>query len=108
MKAHYTVSELNNRKAHTSKAGKQDSQLFHVEQLTRQQIEKRFQLFRSIIPANSEDPCRQRTPYFYRREAIAWARMARQWWPTATFAPLCARFAKSYLATYRQMKSAAL
>ena len=84
------------------------SQMFHMEQLTRQQIEKRFQLFASIIPANSEDPCRQRTPYFYRREAIAWARMARQWWPTATFAPLCARFAKSYLATYRQMKSAAL
>jgi len=106
MKAHNTVSELNNRKAHTSKAGKEVSQLFHLEQLTRQQIEKEFKVCGSILPASTADYDRRRTPYFYRREAIAWASLARQWWSTPTFAPLCARFAKSYLATYRQMKSA--
>ena len=82
------------------------SQMFHVEQLTRNQIEEDYKRFGSVIPASTGDYDRRRTPYFYRRAAIAWASLARQWWSTPTFAPLCARFAKSYLATYRQMKSA--
>jgi len=84
------------------------SQLFHVEQLTRPQIEERFRIFGQIIPASSADYDRRRTPYFYRRAAINWARMARQSWPTPTFAPLCAKWAKNYLATYRKIKSATL
>jgi hypothetical protein len=73
--------------------------------MTHKEIESTFRLFGQVIPASSADYDRRRTSYFYRREAIAWARMARQWWPTATFAPLCARFAKSYLTTYLRMKS---
>lgn len=105
MKSHYTVSELNNRKAHTSKTGDQGSQVFHVEHLTRAQIEKHYELFRSIIPASTADYDRRRTSYFYRREAIAWAREARacQAWPILP-RPACIRLAKSYLAIYRTMK----
>ena len=80
------------------------SQMFHMEQLTRQQIEEDYKRFGSVIPASTGDYDRRRTPYFYRRAAINWARMARQSWPSPTFAPLCARFAKSYLATFRQLK----
>ena len=49
--------------------------------MTRQQITREFELFHTIIPASSADATRRRTAYFYRREAIEWARMARQWWP---------------------------
>jgi hypothetical protein len=67
-------------------------------------IERQFELFGTVIPANSAAPERRRTSYFYRKEAIAWARMAREKWPTPTFPALCARLAKSYLTTYRKMK----
>lgn len=72
--------------------------------MAREQIERTFQLFGSVIPASSQDTERRRTSYFYRREAIAWARMARQWWPGEMQAT-CRRLAKSYLETYRQMKT---
>ena len=81
-----------------------------VEQLRRMQIETEFALTGKIIPASSADFERNRTAYFYRREAIEWARMARHpdpqtlpSWPAA-----CARTAKAYLHIYRTMKGAAL
>jgi len=72
--------------------------------MTRERIERAFELFGTIIPASSQDTERRRTAYFYRREAISWARMARQWWPAGMQAT-CRRLAKSYLASYRKMKS---
>jgi hypothetical protein len=71
---------------------------------TRDWIERQFALFGKIIPASTADTTRRRTSYFYRQEAITWAQMARQDWPTPTFAELCARTAKSYLAEYRAAK----
>lgn len=74
--------------------------------MTREQIAREFELFGSVIPASSADGERRRTAYFYRREAIAWGRMARQWWPGGgDFQATCRSLAKSYLATYRQMKN---
>lgn len=72
--------------------------------MTREKIERTFQLFGTVIPASSEDTERRRTSYFYRRQAIEWGRMARQWWPGEMQAT-CRRLAKSYLETYRQMKT---
>jgi len=72
---------------------------------TRDWIERQFDLFHTIIPASSEDVGCRRTSYFYRKEAIAWARMSRERWPSKTLAALCARLAKSYLAAYRKMKT---
>jgi hypothetical protein len=73
--------------------------------MTPEQIEREFQLFRTIIPASSADTQRRRTAYFYRRQAIEWGRMARQWWPGGDMPSLCRRLATSYVATYRQMKT---
>ncbi len=74
--------------------------------MTREQIERAFELFGTIIPASSTDTTRRRTSYFYRREAIAWGRMARQWWPGGEdMQRTCRSLAKSYLETYRQMKT---
>jgi len=75
--------------------------------MTRQQINRAFELFGTIIPASSADTERRRTPYFYRKQAIEWGRMAREWWPGGgDFQRTCRSLAKSYLASYRQMKSA--
>jgi hypothetical protein len=74
--------------------------------MTREQITRSFKLFGTVIPASTADVDRRRTSYFYRREAIAWARMARQWWPGGDFQTICRKLAKHYLASYRQMKSA--
>jgi hypothetical protein len=71
---------------------------------TRPWIERQFALFHTIIPAYSGNIGQRRTSYFYRKQAIAWAGMARQHWPTPDFPALCARLAKSYLATYRKLK----
>jgi hypothetical protein len=76
------------------------------KQMTKDQIERQFTLFGSVIPASTADTNRGRTSHFYRSQAIGWARMARQLWPTTDMAPLCRRLAKSYLATYRAMKGA--
>jgi hypothetical protein len=72
---------------------------------TRDRIERQFALFGTIIPASTADTTRRRTSYFYRQEAITWARMARQQWPTPTFSALCARLAKGYLEKYRTLKT---
>jgi hypothetical protein len=75
--------------------------------MTPEQIARAFQLFGTVIPASSADTERRRTPYFYRREALEWARLARQWWPGGgDFQKTCRNLAKHYLASYRQMKSA--
>jgi hypothetical protein len=46
--------------------------------MTRQQIERAFELFGTVLAASTLDTQRRRTAYFYRKEAISWARMARQ------------------------------
>ena len=71
---------------------------------TRDWIERQFALFHTIIPASSDGVGYRRTSYYYRKEAIAWARMSRERWPSKTFPSLCARFAKMYLANYRTTK----
>lgn len=45
--------------------------------MTREQISRTFELFGSVIPASTQDTERRRTPYFYRKQAIEWGRMAR-------------------------------
>ena len=75
--------------------------------MTRQQITREFELFRTIIPAASADATRRRTAYFYKREAIEWGRMARQWWPGGgDMRAVCKRLAMHYLDLYRQSKAA--
>lgn len=109
MKKQITISELNNRKAHTSKNDQVKQTVFHVEHLTRHQIEQNFRLFGSIIPSYSEDANHRRTAYFFRKAAIAWAREARQpEWRAILNRPACIRLAKAYLAHYREMKGANL
>jgi hypothetical protein len=73
--------------------------------MTREKISREFGLFGTIIPASSADATRRRTSYFYRREAIAWARMARQWWPSNNMQGTCKRLALHYLDLYRQAKA---
>ena len=64
--------------------------------MTQEQIARTFQLFGSVIPASSADTERRRTPYFYRKQAVEWARMARQWWPGGgDMQATCRRLAKS-------------
>jgi len=45
--------------------------------MTHQQIERTFELFGTVVAASSADTERRRTAYFYRVQAIAWARMGR-------------------------------
>lgn len=74
--------------------------------MTPEQISREFALFHTIIPASSADATRRRTAYFYRREAMAWGRMARQWWPGGgDMRGTCKRLALHYLDLYRQAKS---
>jgi hypothetical protein len=76
-----------------------------VEQMTREKITRQFELFCSVIPSSTDDPGRQRTTYFFRQQAIAWARMARQKWTTyPTMGTTCKRLAKHYLTKYRTLK----
>ena len=77
------------------------------EPMTPERIARRFELFGSIIPADSKGTGRSRTSYFYRRQAIEWAKMAREWWPGASMQPICRRLAKRYLALYRESKTTA-
>jgi hypothetical protein len=74
--------------------------------MTSAQIARTFELFGTIIPSSTEDTTRRRTAYFYRQQAIAWARMGRQPWPPGgDMQSLCRRLAKSYLASYRKLRS---
>jgi hypothetical protein len=74
--------------------------------MTREQIAREFELFHTIIPASSADATRRRTAYFYKREAIEWGRMARQWWPGGRdMRGTCKRLARHYLDLYRGIKS---
>jgi len=76
-------------------------------------IERQWELFGTIIGADNHGTLgnpvgKRRTAYFYRQQAISWARMAR-WYPNVSegFGKTCASLAKSYLASYRKMKEAA-
>jgi len=71
--------------------------------MKREQITREFGLFGTIIAASTADIRHRRTAYFYRREAIEWARMARQW--PSDCKPLCKRLALRYLSLYRLAKS---
>jgi hypothetical protein len=74
--------------------------------MTREQIERTFALFGTVLAASAQDTERRRTSYFYRRQAIEWARMARQWWPgVGDMQSTCRNLAKHYLKAYRQMKT---
>lgn len=74
--------------------------------MTREQITREFELFGTIIPASSADAARRRTAYFYKREAIEWGRMARQWWPGGGgMRGTCKRLAMHYLNLYHEIKS---
>ena len=73
--------------------------------LTAEQIAHAFELFGTVIPASTGDTIRRRTAYFYRKQAIEWARMARQYWPGGgDMQATCRRLAKSYLDTFRRLK----
>ena len=85
-----------------------DAPRIDSDEMTPERIARHFELLGSIIPAQSDDPGRRRTTYFYRQQAIAWGRMARQWWPSSSFMkPICLRLAKRYLALYRFAKTMA-
>ena len=74
--------------------------------MTTEQITRTFQLFGTVIPASTTDTTRRRTAYFYRKQAIEWGRMSRQWWPGGgAMESTCRSLAKSYLATYRRLKN---
>lgn len=73
--------------------------------MTHHQITGEFGLFGTVIAASTADTQRRRTAYFYRREAIEWARMARQW--PGDSKTLCKRLALRYLSLYRQAKGTA-
>ena len=73
--------------------------------LTAKQITRAFELFGTVIPASTGDTIRRRTAYFYRKQAIEWARMARQQWPGGgDMQATCRRLAKYYLDTFRRLK----
>jgi hypothetical protein len=92
-------------KTRTPKTTKGQGHPSHPERgFTTQQIARAFELFGTVIPASTQDTIRRRTAYFYRKQAIAWAKLARQYWPGGGMQATCRRLAKSYLDTYRQMK----
>jgi hypothetical protein len=71
--------------------------------MTPEQITRDFVLFGTIIPASSNDTAMRRTRYFYRAEAIGWARLARQSWTGGgDTKAACLRLAKFYLARYKE------
>jgi len=73
--------------------------------LTTKQIARAFELFGTVIPASTQDTIRRRTAYFYRKQAIEWAKLSRQYWPGGgDTQATCRRLAKSYLATFRRLK----
>lgn len=72
--------------------------------------ERHWRLFHSIIPADSLQHGRKRTPYFYRLQAINWARTARElgWFDGGRMRTTAISIAKMYLADFRKMKGAAV
>jgi len=73
--------------------------------MTPAQIARAFELFGTVLSASSEDFARRRTSYFYRAQAIEWARLGRQRWP-GDMQARGRRLAKNYLSTYRKMRLA--
>lgn len=64
-------------------------------------IESQWRLFGTVIPSDSRGLGRQRTPYFYRREAVAWSQMARHL--VGEESTRCLRLAVHYLRRYREV-----
>ena len=73
--------------------------------LSRRWIESEFELFGTVIASSLADTTRPFTSYFYRKEAVAWARMGRlERISSENYARVCFALAKKYLAVYREMK----
>jgi hypothetical protein len=74
----------------------------------RERVERDFRLFGTVLQAQSECERFRRSSYFYKREAISWAREAlrglRGAWPLLPYEKSL-RLAKSYLAHYRAAKA---
>jgi hypothetical protein len=69
-------------------------------------IDREWRLWTEVVPAMSGCDRLRRTAYFYRREAITWARHARL---LTLLRPESAKgLALSYLASYRRAKGGAL
>lgn len=67
-------------------------------------IERDFKMLGTIIPASSGNIRGRHTSYFFRKEAISWARLARRNFYGGNLAEMCRRIAKQHLAVYRKMK----
>jgi hypothetical protein len=67
-------------------------------------IERDFKMLGTIIPASSAKIRDRHTSYFFRKEAIAWAQLARRNFYGGNLAEMCRRTAKQHLALYRKMK----
>lgn len=67
-------------------------------------VSREWRLHKEVVPSMSECDRLRRTAYFYRREAIQWARYARL---GGLLKPASAKdLALSYLASYRRVKEA--
>ena len=67
-------------------------------------IERDFKMLGTIIPASSGGIRGRHTSYFFRKQAIAWARLARRNFYSGNFAEMCRKIAKQHLGVYRKMK----
>ena len=68
-------------------------------------IEHDFELFGTVIASSLADTNRSLTSYFYRKEALTWARMGRlEKISGENYARVCFALAKKYLAVYRETK----
>ena len=77
-----------------------------IDPMTPEAIAKQFALVGSVIPSATDDPGRRRTAYFFRKQAIEWARSARQSWSSFPGLKLTSvRLAKRYLIQYRLIKN---
>ena len=75
-----------------------------IGKMTPEEIKRVFTRFRSVIPATSGDERLRRTAYFFRKQAIAWARRARQWRAVGEMEATFRSLAKLYLSDYNKMK----
>lgn len=76
--------------------------VFRPAMTARERIDRAWRLFHSVIPADSAARGRERTPYFYRTQAVAWARMAREFRWDLQMCPTFISLAKSYLVEFRK------
>ena len=77
-----------------------------IEPMTPEAIANQFALVGSVIPTATDDPGRRRTAYFFRTQAIAWGRMARQSMPSFPgLKDKALEMAKRCLMQYRLIKA---